>query len=363
MTIDQLRERRRELLGRKQYELELQAKGEGDNLALFMVEEELLDINAQLRSLRPGHRVGQRRSAGGDIAIDHQQYQDWAQQDQSADDEGTRSAMIRAAPQSLALLPRRQREIWDLRQAGLTMKEIARRLGINKSTVSRLLSRARRTMGEDIRQTAALSRIDLSRVDMADRETAQLVLAAVTPRQAAYLYLYYAEWLTLREIERLTGTNYTAVCRTIQRGLRNISGALGCQEAVLVNMEALDELAYSVYRELQEEDVVVPPALRPARVRGSKDGRSYQQEAVTVPAGLTICGAGGRWSWAEGRQGSRPLQRGRLYTALLQRMRRAEGPPVYRWLVTVFQRLTGRFRRGAVRRWKQEQREERSTKQ
>ena len=37
MTIEELRVRKRELLARKKYELDLQARGEGDNLALFMV--------------------------------------------------------------------------------------------------------------------------------------------------------------------------------------------------------------------------------------------------------------------------------------------------------------------------------------
>ncbi|WP_297294368.1 hypothetical protein [uncultured Oscillibacter sp.] len=37
MTIDELRARKRELLARKRHELELQARGEGDNLALFPV--------------------------------------------------------------------------------------------------------------------------------------------------------------------------------------------------------------------------------------------------------------------------------------------------------------------------------------
>ena len=55
MTIDELKARKRELMARKKYELELQERGEGDNFALFMVNEELLDVNAQLRAIvRPG---------------------------------------------------------------------------------------------------------------------------------------------------------------------------------------------------------------------------------------------------------------------------------------------------------------------
>ena len=57
MSIDQLKARRRELLARKKYELDLQAKGEGDPLDLFVVEEELLSVNAQLRMVNPQVRV------------------------------------------------------------------------------------------------------------------------------------------------------------------------------------------------------------------------------------------------------------------------------------------------------------------
>lgn len=46
MTIDELKARKQELMARKKYELELQERGEGDNMALFMVNEELLDVNA-----------------------------------------------------------------------------------------------------------------------------------------------------------------------------------------------------------------------------------------------------------------------------------------------------------------------------
>ena len=53
MTIDELKARKRELMARKKYELELQERGEGDNFALFMVNEELLDVNAQLRAIVP----------------------------------------------------------------------------------------------------------------------------------------------------------------------------------------------------------------------------------------------------------------------------------------------------------------------
>ena len=68
MTIDELKARKQELMARKKYELELQERGEGDNMALFMVNEELLDVNAQLRAIgscreeRP--KFGRKRANG-----------------------------------------------------------------------------------------------------------------------------------------------------------------------------------------------------------------------------------------------------------------------------------------------------------
>ena len=51
MTIEALRARRAQLREQKRLEQELIDRGEGDNMALFMVNEELLEVNAQIRSL------------------------------------------------------------------------------------------------------------------------------------------------------------------------------------------------------------------------------------------------------------------------------------------------------------------------
>ena len=87
MTIDELKARKRELMARKKYELELQERGEGDNFALFMVNEELLDVNAQLRAIVPaGKRVhfGRKGRASSSLDAyaqnsgDRQQFIKWA---------------------------------------------------------------------------------------------------------------------------------------------------------------------------------------------------------------------------------------------------------------------------------------------
>ena len=53
MTIDELRARKRELLSQKRREMELREQGKGDEMALFLIKEELLDVTAQLRALAP----------------------------------------------------------------------------------------------------------------------------------------------------------------------------------------------------------------------------------------------------------------------------------------------------------------------
>ncbi len=107
MTIDELRARKRELLARKRHELELQARGEGDNLALFMVREELGDVNDQLR------------------------------------------ALTAAAVHGLDLLTPRQRELLELYLSGRNIPQIAGDLGVNKSSVSRSIAKAKKKPREE----------------------------------------------------------------------------------------------------------------------------------------------------------------------------------------------------------------------
>ena len=120
MTIDELRSRHRELLARKKEELALQAEGRGDNMALFMVQEELLEVNAQLRALTPQRRVGTRRVSHSDYLPDRQQYIDWDRENQSLDDEieDGRQAMLKAVTRSWEILTPKQRQIMELSQAG-----------------------------------------------------------------------------------------------------------------------------------------------------------------------------------------------------------------------------------------------------
>ncbi len=336
MTIDGLRARKRELLARKKYELELQARGEGDNLALFMVNEELLDVADQLRALTAGRRkAGGKTSAGR--AVDHQQYLNWRQEDREAEDNGARSRAGRAAVEGLDLLPRRQREVLERYLAGENIPAIAAALGVNRSTVSRTLSRAKKRLREETGRALAEARLreDGTEVDLRDGTAAKAVLLALTPKQTAYFYLYYSERLTLREIEALTGTDHAAVCRALRRALRNIGALLGGEPAVLEHPEALDELAYQAYCRLEDHPELLSaggPVLKPYRPPKGKPPRGKKRHILPMEA-VSVR--------VQRERAKKPP--GKLLAALLAR--REKGASLFRRLEAAFTALLEGLRR------------------
>ena len=121
---------------------------------------------------------------------DRQQYRDWDRVNQSLDDEieDGHQAMLKAVTRSWEILTPKQRQIMELSQAGATQEQIAIRLGVNKSTVSRTLGRAKRSMREEAERSLQEQKLDARHLDMADPATAKVILSAMTPKQAVYLY-------------------------------------------------------------------------------------------------------------------------------------------------------------------------------
>lgn len=355
MTIDELRSRHRELLARKKEELALQAEGRGDNLALFMVQEELLEVNAQLRALTPQRRVGTRRVSHSEYLPNRQQYIDWGRENQSLDDkiEDGRQAMLRAVTRSWEILTPKQRQTMELSQAGATQEQIAIRLGVNKSTVSRTLGRAKRSMREEAERSLQEQKLDARHLDMADPATARVILSAMTPKQAVYLYLYYSEWLSLREISELTKTDHSTIYRTICRALRNIGSVLGYQETVLENMDSLDDLAYQLYSEIQDQDDIVPAEMRPRKPAYKPHEGGVPPRPQELPP-VSVRTPAGRYELVRmglGHSGGK-RQRGRLLEALLARTReQASERTIMAWLLAVFRRVTGRHEKRGKRWW------------
>nr|WP_325212333.1 sigma factor-like helix-turn-helix DNA-binding protein [uncultured Oscillibacter sp.] len=341
-NIEALRARKRELLARKKYELDLQARGEGDNLALFMVSEELLDINDQLRALTAG-RWKRGENTPADYAKDRQQYLDWRREQTALDgetDEG-RARLKAAAVQGLDLLTPRQREMLERYLSGRNIPEIAGDLGVNKSTVSRTIALAKKKLREETERamTEAKLRGESARVDLQDPAAARAVLLALTPKQTVYFYLYYSECLTLREIGELAGTDHATISRTLRRALRNIGTLLGGQDTILENPEALDELAWQAYCELEDHPELVPEGVPPPRPYRPPERRGHSARSHILPKSpATVTVRRGR--------GKPP---GKLLEALLARREDQPKGFIFQWLEAVFAAFRQRLKtRGAL---------------
>ena len=136
---------------------------------------------------------------------------------------------------------------------GLTMEKISDRLGVDSSTVSRTLHRAKKTLQEIVRcrevAGAPLSTSSVLTLDMSQPDILRVVLSCLTEVQVVYLYLYFGEFLSVREISTLIIRDHSVVSRALHRGLAVIGRSFGVAQVYLLNMQALGEVAYRFYTE------------------------------------------------------------------------------------------------------------------
>lgn len=368
MTSEGLRERKRELMARKKYELELQEQGKGDNFALFMINEELLDVNAQLRALAPAGKGATLFGRKGRVAHDNfegrmgagerQQFINWARQENADDadaaEDSERMVMRAVLHSGIMSVTGRQRMILNMWSDGGSVSEIAERLRVGPSTVSRTLSRAKKNVQRIAERRMIIEKNrEWDHLDMSDPEVGKVIMSALTPHQAVCFYLYYSEWLSMREISRLTGIDASSICRTVNRAVARITDLLGDNIAVLDNVEALDDVVYAVYCSLSNAGVDLPERVRPyvprvptgayIRRRDEESAEPFFREEDMTPV-VKI-----RTKFkAVKRGGLRMEQHGRLYRMLHTQFEAADVPegagrwshPVVRWLVKVFQTIT-----------------------
>ena len=346
MTIDELRVRKIELLARKKYELDLQEKGQGDNFNLFMINEELLDVSAKLRALTPSCRVGSNRVTHSAYVQDRQQFLDWLQQDSEEDTDVAKMQMRRILRGGIDSISSRQREILLLWSDGLRGTEIAERLGVDKTTVSRTLKRAKANVKRLTETRLAVEQLrDDNRLDMSDPEVSKLLMSILTVHQAVCFYLYYSERLSIRDVGKLLQVDHSTILRTIQRAVARIRDALGGQIDILDNAEELDNLVFAIYRGLCERGEELPPEvqkclgrspsegyLNHGRLPGGKNLISIRHPEIQIHANIEGYGPG------------------RLLQALQDRYRNLMSDginngqgwsnPIVRWLVKVFRTVT-----------------------
>lgn len=352
MTIEELRIKHRQLLDKKREVQQLLASGEGNPMDLALIQEELVDVNAQIRAISPGHRRVGKRFVGSNAqpSQDKYQYLKWKEENgaQTDDQDDIHKLMLQGMAESISMLTPRQREVIELYQSDLKISEIAKQLNSNYNSVYRILAQAKKRLREDTQLFLRKKRLS-SRLDLSDPFLARLVLSVLTPTQIADMYLYYSEYLSLREISYLTGVSPSSILRTIYRALRNIGSLVGYREAELVNIDALDELAYHTYCEIQYQDAIVPKELRPKKIsKKSSPNRNYisvMNNRFELPH-ITIRSSTGYSHDAWDRNGPHNSdgKHGRLLTALLERAKSHNENPkvIFKWIITIFSKLTSK---------------------
>lgn len=329
MMIDELRERKRELLDKKKYELELQSKGEGSELNLFMINEELLDVNNHLKALTGGRPKSFKAVDTSDFTKNRQQYLNWRCEDTAFDDEieDERTLMRRTAAAGLDLLSPRQKEMMQMYLSGKNTVSIAKELGIHKSSASRTIARAKKALKDETERAKTANRLlaEDSVVDLRNPAAAKVILMTMTPKQAVYFYLRYSERLTIREIRMLNGVDRPAVYRIIRWALQNIDELFGGREVVLEYPEALDELAYQTYCHLKDH---------PETLSNSTSHQRALHHNIDPPPMCDI-----HVQIRKEQRGNKKTPPGKLLSALRDRQETEDDRDIFRWLDAVFAAL------------------------
>lgn len=371
MTIDELRAERKTLLQRK---AELEAAG-ADPMQIQLVRERLLSVNSALRRMTPGHRIGAKKTNGNELAsADRQQYIAWARSWGELEADGvtwaeydTGQKIFREALREAdAMLTEKEKRYFDLWCDGKRVPQIAEEYGVDKSSVYRKIGSARRKLNEAARH---LRNADPEydgpgiRLDVSEPETAKMLISALTPLQTVYLYLYYGEWLSCGEIGRLLDVDKTAALRGITRGIVSIGKMFPGKEILLDNVDALGDLAYALYLDRGGCDEPPEPDRRPPEpgpdwgrrklgLTGMRPARELRY--ADRPPAVAATSFGDRQDVRELRQERVRAPRGRLLTALLERLRSSGKPEtgaLRRWLRGLFlrikQAITPNKRKGA----------------
>lgn len=350
MTIEALRARRAQLRAQKQKEQALLEQGQGDNMALFMVNEELLEVNAQIRSLSgTQRRIGHRNTSAdaAKLSVDRALYRAWAQRQGVEEETCSRKAMLQQILDGCEdLLTEKQLLYLTMWSTGDSMEAIGARYGVCTSTVSRVIRNAKRCLQAAAEVQEAAQQLDVRQIDMSDPGAARRILAALTAKQAVYLYLYYGEWLSLRQIADLVGiSSHQSVMVSIHAGLRNLGLVFGCNALTLRNMGALDELAWSVYQTMDPKQLLETEREHVRRMLSKKQQYKYTRKDLLPKITIArddLAPDMVQAVWMRARPHLVEHSPGRLLTALLERQKamHADGRSLRGWLQSIFVRLT-----------------------
>lgn len=188
----------------------------------------------------------------------------WEDLDKDSDNYQVRTArLMRVLRRARVACTERQQQMLELSMSGKRISEIAKELGVDKSTVSRTLSRAYKYIRsiEEFEQQrhSADANGEESHVtlDLSDPDTAKNLLGCLTERQMVYLYLYYGEWLTMEAIGQLLHVDKSTISRTIHRGAMRIQACYPETEQIdVLDLSALGDILWELYKQPQAQDMV-----------------------------------------------------------------------------------------------------------
>jgi len=309
-------------------------------MELALCKEELVDCGRRLRELRPRHHIrhgGTTWMGQKDCRLDLAQYRAWLEgQNEPGPD---RAVQIRETRQAIERLPARQKLYLAGAAQGERASAIARQYDRDPSTVARTLKRAKQRV-QRAAELCALGRryVDdngVLRLDLSNRDHLSLLMDRLTQRQQLYLYLYYGEWMTLREIGALLEVDKSTVLRTIRRGLDRLDGLLQERQVRLDEVGSVEELLIQLYETLTEQEVSAQQNLRRPHPNpgGVQQGYSGPSEAVQLDSlrddRVEAYGSTGRLlAWLEERKRAYSGLRGwmqRTLLALLEKLNRLLG--------------------------------------
>ena len=155
-------------------------------------------------------------------------------------------------------------------EGGKKAAQVAREAGRHRGTVSRTVGRGRAKIAREAKALYEVLRAQQGPgplvVDLADSRVLEAVLSLLTPRQQLYLYLYYGEWLSLREIGRLLRVDHASVLRSIRCGLERLGALAVGTRAEVRGLEELEERLMAHFNQLEPpEEALRPRHKAPAR--------------------------------------------------------------------------------------------------
>ena len=262
-----------------------------------------MDCARRLKELMPSHKVRCRTTwAGVDgWQWDRFQYQTWAELEGAGEQDGpTELDRMR-----LAVRLARERAVTDKQgeylaqvEGGKKAAQVAREAGRHRGTVSRTVGRGRTKIAKEAKV-----------VDLADGRVLEAVLSLLTPRQQLYLYLYYGEWLSLREIGRLLRVDHASVLRSIRCGLERLGTLAVGTRAEVRGLEELEERLMAHFNQLEPPEEALRP--RPKAPVRAPNPRRPPAERPPLRAMVLRLVRGGETRTAELGEGLRRTEGGR----------------------------------------------------